>query len=118
MFLKGGGGNNLQETTLNFSTPRGHNISHSRHLSGGNEIHSELTFILMMQVIFLGNITKSQKLQKHYQPEPEVVGLQGLLPGPVESPPTLLPSVGLAMGLEGNDTLLAEAEGVLMLEAF
>lgn len=49
---------------------------------------------------------------------PEVVGLQGLLPGPVESPPTLLPSVGLALELEDGDALLAVAGGILMLAAF
>jgi hypothetical protein len=45
------------------------------------------------------------------------VGLQGLLPGPVDSPPTLLLSVGLALEPEAGETLLAMA-GVLTLVPF
>lgn len=44
-----------------------------------------------------------------------VVDLHGLLPGPVESPPTLLLSVGLAAELA---PLLATGDGVLVLTAF
>lgn len=48
---------------------------------------------------------------------PVVVGLQGLLPGPVDSPPTLLLSVGLALEVEAGETLLAVA-GLLTLVPF
>jgi len=44
-----------------------------------------------------------------------VVDFHGLLPGPVESPPTLLLSVGLAAELA---PLLATGDGVLVLTAF